>query len=141
MAGMKKLSLIIAHSDIVSIISELIILECVEPIEPELTLDPPELTDLVRREVMDLDDYDSNKENIVLLATQYTYTLVGWMPAVYEQELSSVLSEFQCSWLVEDPYPYDYDSIPVHIKYPQVFGKLRSGGRRVFEPLSKKHLI
>ena len=141
MAGMKKLSIIIAHSDIVSIISELIILECVEPIEPELTLEPPELTDLVRREIMDLDDYDANKESIVLLATQYTYTLVGWMPAEYESELSAILSEFQCSWAAEDPYPYDYDSIPVHIKYPQVFGKLRSGGRRVFEPLSKKHLL
>ena len=141
MAGMKKLNLIIAHSDIVSVISELIILECVEPVEPELTLDPPELTELVRRELMELNDYDANKESIVLLATQYTYTLVGWMPAEYELELSGVLSEFQCAWTVEDPFPYDYDSVPVHIKYPQFFGKMRSGGRRVFEPLSKKHLI
>jgi len=140
-AGMKKLNLIVAHTDIVSIISELIILECVEPIEPELTLDPPELTDLVRHEVMELDDYDANKESIVLLATQYTYTIVGWIPAEFEQEINMVLSDFQCAWSVEDPHPYDYDSIPVYIKYPQLFGKLRSGGRRVFEPLSKKHLL
>ena len=52
MGAMKKLSLIVAHMDIVGVISELIELECVEPIEPELTLDPPELTDLVKREVM-----------------------------------------------------------------------------------------
>ena len=138
---MKKLSLIVSHSDIVNVISELIILECVEPIEPELTLDPPELTDLVSREVMELDVYEANKESIVLLATQYTYTLVGWMPPEYESELSSVLSGLTCSWTVDDPYPYGYDDIPVYIKHPQLFGKLRSGGRRVFEPLSKKHLI
>jgi len=138
---MKKISLIVSHSDIVNVISELIILECVEPIEPELTLDPPELTDLVNREVMELDVYEANKENIVLLATQYTYTLIGWMPAEFEAALSSVLSGLTCSWTIEDPYPYDYDQIPVYIKHPQLFGKLRSGGRRVFEPLARKQLI
>jgi len=141
MGGMKKLSLIISHSDIVSIISELIYLECVEPIEPELTLDPPELTDLVRHEVMELDAYEANKDTLTLLSTQYTYTLVGWVPDEFEAELTSILSGFTCSWTLEDPFPYDYDDIPVYIKHPQLFGKLRSGGRRVFEPLSKKHLI
>jgi len=141
MAGMKKLNLIISHSDIVSVISELIVLECVEPIEPELTLDPPELTDLVKREVMELDVYEANKDSIVLLATQYTYTLIGWVPADFEDDLTSVLSGFTCSWIIDDPEPYDYDDIPVFIKYPQVFGKWRSGGRRVFEPLSKKNLL
>ena len=141
MGGMKKLSLIVSHLDIVNIISELMYLECIEPIEPVVTLDPPELTDLIRREVMELDVYEANKENIVLLATQYTYTMVGWVPAQFESELSSALSGFTCSWVFEDPFPYDYDDIPVFIKHPQLFGKFRSGGRRVFEPLSKKHLI
>jgi len=141
MSGMKKLNLIVSHSDIVNVISELIILECVEPVEPELTLDPPELTDLVKREVMELDVYEANKENIVLLSTQYTYTLIGWMPAEFEQTLATVLSGLTCSWTIDDPMPYEYDYIPVYIKHPQLFGKLRSGGRRVFEPLSKKHLI
>ena len=141
MAGMKRLSLIIAHSDIVNVISELIDLECVEPIEPELTLDPPELTDLLKREVMELEVYEANKENLVLLSTQYTYTLIGWIPDEFESDLASALSGFTCSWIVEDPFPYDYDDIPVYMKYPQLFGKLRSGGRRVFEPLSKKHII
>ena len=138
---MKKLSLIVSHSDIVNVISELIILECVEPLEPELTLNPPELTDLVRREVMELDVYEANKESIVLLATQYTYTIVGWMPAEFETELTMVLSGLTCAWTIEDPHSNDNDDIPVYIKHPQLFGKLRSGGRRVFEPLSKKHLI
>ena len=141
MSGMKKLFLVISHSDIVNVISELIDLECVEPIDPELTLDPPELTDLVKREVIELDGFEANKDSLLLLTTQYTYTLTGWMPAEYESLLASALAGFTCSWTVEDPFPYDYDTIPVHVKYPQVFGKFRSGGRRVFEPLSKKHLL
>ena len=141
MGAMKKLSLIISHSDIVNVISELIDLECVEPIEPEMTLDPPEITDLLKREIMDLDAYEANKETLVLLKTQYTYTLIGWIPGEFEADLSSILSGFTCSWIIEDPFPYDYDDIPVYIKYPQLFGKFRSGGRRVFEPLSKKHII
>ena len=141
MAGMKKLSLIIAHSDIVSVLSELIDLECVEPIEPELTLDPPELTDLIKREVMELDVYEANKDTIVLLTTQYTYTLVGWLPDDFEADLTVALSGFTCSWTIEDPFPYDYDDIPVYMKYPQLFGKMRSGGRRVFEPLAKRNIL
>jgi vacuolar-type H+-ATPase subunit I/STV1 len=138
---MKKISLIVSHSDIVNVISELMYLACVEPLEPELTLDPPELTELLRREVMELDAYEANRESITLLATQYTYTLIGWMPEQCESELSASLSQFACSWAIEDPFPYNYDEIPVLLKHPQFFGKLRSGGRRVFEPLSKMHSI
>jgi len=141
MGGMRKLSLIVSHLDIVNIISELIYLECLEPTEPIVTLDPPELTDLVRREVMDLEAYEANIDNIVLLATQYTYTIIGWVPSQFEPELSSVLSGFVCSWIFEDPPPDESEDIPVFIKHPQLFGKLRSGGRRVFEPLSKRHML
>ena len=141
MGGMKKLSLIVSHSDIVNVISELILLECVEPIEPELTLDPPELTDLIRQEVMELDVYEANKDALPLLTTQYTYTIVAWMPSDHEPELTSVLSGFTCSWLIEEPLASENDDVPVYIKHPQLFGKIRSGGRKVFEPLSKKHIL
>ena len=137
MGAMKKLSLIVSHSDIVNIISELMYLECFEPIEPEVTLEPPELTDLVKRYVMDLDSHEANKESIVLLATQYTYTMVGWMPTQFEQELTSLLSGFTCSWIIEEPSPQESEDIPVFMKYSQVLGKIRSGGRKVFEPLAK----
>ena len=141
MGGMKKLCLIVSHLDIVNVISELILLECVEPIEPELTLDPPELTDLVRREVMELDVYQANKDSIKLLTTQYTYTLIGWVPDEFQQQLVSLLSGFTCSWILEEPSSSEQGEIPVYIKYPKVFGKFRSGGRRVFEPLAKKTII
>jgi len=141
MGAIKKLSLIVSHSDIVSIISELIELECVEPIEPVVELDPPELTQLLKLEIMELDDFDANYEGISLLTSQYTYTLSGWVPDEFEPELSMMLARYSCSWILEDPHPYDYDEIPFLVKYPQVFGKLRSGGRRVFDPLSKRHMI
>ena len=137
MGSMKKVSIIASHSDIVNIISELMYLECIEPVEPELTLDPPELTSLVRRDIMELEPFGANIENITLLATQYTYTLVGWLPVQYESELISMLSGFTCSWHIEDPRPEEIEEVPILIKHPQIFGSLRSGGRRVFEPLSK----
>ena len=137
MGAIKKISLIVSRSDIVNVISEILYLECVEPVEPELTLDPPELTSLVKREVMELDAYGANRDSITLLATQYTYSLIGWLPAQSEYALASVLSGFACSWVVEDPHPTDYENIPVLLKAPQLFGKLRSGGRRVFDPLTK----
>ncbi|MDR2571933.1 MAG: hypothetical protein LBD23_16775 [Oscillospiraceae bacterium] len=141
MSVIRKLCLIVAHTDIVNVLSELIELQCVEPIEPDLTLDPPELIDLVKRESIELDVYEANKDRIALLTTQYTYTLVGWIPSESEPELESALSEFTCAWSIEDPLPSEYDEIPVFMKYPQFFGKLRSSGRKVFEPLSRKHLI
>jgi vacuolar-type H+-ATPase subunit I/STV1 len=141
MGGMKKLNVITSHLDIVNVISELISLECFEPLEPEVTLDPPELTDLLRREVMELDVYEANKESLVLLATQYTYTMTGWVPGQFEPALTTMLSGFTCSWSIEDPRQDESLEIPIFMKHPQVFGRLRSGGRRVFEPLAKKHAL
>jgi len=141
MSGMKKISLIIARQDIVDVLSELIDLKCIEPMEPEVSLDPPELADLVKREVMDLEGYETNHNSIALLATQYTYLLTGWTPSQSVQELESIISNFSCAWVLEDPFPYDYDNIPVLLKFPGILGKLRSGGRRVFEPLARMHSI
>jgi len=138
MGVMKKVSLIVSHSDIVNVISELIYLECFEPIEPEVSMDPPELSDLLKREVMDLDSYEANKEKITLLTTEYTYTLVGWMPAEFEHDLGLALSKLTCAWLVEDPHPESDELVPAYMKHPNLLGKFRSGGRSIFEPLAKK---
>ncbi|MCL2627511.1 MAG: hypothetical protein FWD44_02265 [Oscillospiraceae bacterium] len=135
---MKKLTLIISHSDIANVLSELIASQCLEPTTPDIPLDPPELSDLVRNEVMELEAYDANFNSIDVLATQYTYTITGWLPAMLEHELTSMLTRFSCAWEITDPGHND-DDIPTILKYPQVFGKLRSGGRRVFEPLAKMH--
>jgi len=138
MAAMKKLSVIVSHSDIISLINELIYLECFEPMEPEVSVDLSDFIDHIQRETMDLDSYEANIESITLLATQYTYTLIGWMPAEFESELVSALSGLTCSWLVEDLQSDEIEYAPTYIKHPQLFGKLRSVGRSIFEPLAKR---
>jgi len=137
MGQMKKLTLIVAHTDIVNVLSEIITLGSIEPTIPNITLDPPEMSDLIRREVMELDAYDANIASIEVLATQYTYILTGWLPTELEHELTSMLTSYTCAWEIEEPVGVDSDSIPSLLKYPQFFGKIRSGGRRIFEPLCK----
>lgn len=137
MAHIRKLNLIIAQSDIVNVLSELIELECVEPTEPEVTLDPPELTDMLKREVMELDHYEANFDKITLLASQYTYYLTGYISSESEPHLVSMLSRFMCAWEITDLSAIDADNAPTIIKHPQLLGKIRSGGRRVFSPLAK----
>ncbi|MDR2599013.1 MAG: hypothetical protein LBC73_01905 [Oscillospiraceae bacterium] len=139
MASMKKLNLIISHSDITDVINELMYLECFEPLEPEVKLEPPELAELVKREVMELESYEANFEEIVVFTTQYTYILAGWVPDDYERDLTISLSKFICAWDLENPNPDNYD-VPILLNYPWLFGKFRSGGRNVFEPLVKAQL-
>lgn len=139
MSSIKKLNLIVAHTDIVNVLSELIDLECVEPTEPDITLDPKELTDLLSREVMELEPYDANFDTITLLTTQYTYFFTGYVPIEFEEELNAKLSKFVCAWEIVSLSPVDADNAPFVLKYPQFFGKMRSGGRRIFTPLSKAY--
>jgi len=139
MGQIKKLTIIVAHSDIVNVLSEIIHLGCIEPITPDITLDPPELSDLVRREVMELEPYDANLDSIELLATQYTYILTGWLPVDFEPEVTAMLTGFTCAWEITDPGQHDHYDVPMLLKYPQLFGKIRSGGRKIFEPLIKMH--
>lgn len=137
MGHIKKLNLIVSHSDVVNVLSELIDLECIEPTEPEITLDPPELTDLLSREVMELENYNANYESIVMLTTQYTYYMTGWLPAEAEPKLSIMLSKYMCAWEITGLTSLEADIAPVILKYPKVLAAMRSGGRRIFVPLSK----
>lgn len=137
MSTIRKLSIVVSHPDIVNVISELMYLSCFEPAVPNIELDPPDLIDLFKREEIELENYSANMESITVLASQYTYTLIGWVPAQHESEVSSVLSGFTCSYSFEDPLPEDGDNVPILLKFPQIFGKMRSGGNRVFSPLAK----
>jgi len=139
--GIKKVSIIVSRSEIVDLIGELIDLECIEPIKPNITLDPVELTDMVSHEVMSLDEYETNKDELMLLSTQYTYALSGWIPAQSEPKLASALSGLTCSWVVEDLSPSEINDAPAFVKHPQLFGKMRSGGRKVFEPLTRNYTL
>lgn len=137
MSTIRKLTIIVTHADIVNVISELMYLSCFEPTIPNIELDPPDLATLFKHEEIELENYSANMERITVLASQYTYTLTGWVQTQQEPEISSVLSGFTCSFNFEDPSPADGDDVPALLKFPQVFGKMRSGGQRVFSPLAK----
>jgi len=137
MSTIRKLSIIVSHPDIVNVISELMYLSCFEPIVPNIELDPPDLTTLFKHEEIELENYSANMETITVLASQYTYTLIGWVHSQHEPEVSSVLSGFTCSFCFSDPSPEDGEDVPILLKFPQMFGKMRSGGSRVFSPLAK----
>jgi len=138
-SGMKKINIIISHSEIVDLINELIALECIEPIEPDVTLDPAELTDLLSHEDFPLENYEANWDEITVIATQYTYTLCGWVPDQLLQKLTSTLSRYTCAWEIEPPTSDELEFVPVYVKGPQLFGKFRSSGRKLFEPLAKSN--
>ena len=137
MSAIRKLNIIVSHPDIVNIISELIYLSCFEPIEPDIEIDPPDLMTLFTREEIELENYSANKESIVVLSSQYTYTLIGWVQSIHEAEVSSMLSGFTCAFTFSDPSQANGDDVPIILKFPQMFGKMRSGGSRVFSPLAK----
>jgi len=137
-SGMKKINIIISHSEIVDLINELIALECLEPTEPDVTLEPVELTELLSHEEISLENYEANWNEITVIATQYTYTLCGWVPDQLLQKLTSALSNFTCAWEIEPPLPDELEYVPVYIKNPQLFGKFRSSGRKLFEPLAHR---
>ena len=135
MSTIRKLTIIVSHADMVNVISELMHLSCFEPTEPNITLDPPDLMGLFKHEEIELENYSANMDSITALASQYTYTLVGWVPVQNEPEVVTVLSGFTCSYGFENPSPED--EAPTIIKFPKMLGEMRSGGQRVFSPLAK----
>jgi len=136
-SGMRTITIIVSHSDFVDLLSTLISLECIEPFEPNVTLDPVELTDMISKEAFSLENFDANMDSIPLLATGYTYTLRAWLPDLFEEKILSVLSGLNCSWDIADPQPDEIDNMPVFAKRSQIFGKFRNSGRRHFAPLAK----
>jgi hypothetical protein len=119
------------------VISELIHLSCFEPTEPNITLDPPDLMGLFTHEEFELENYSANMDSITALASQFTYTLIGWTTAQHEAELASMLSGFTCAFGFENPAPEDEGNVPTIVKFPKMLGKMRSSGQRVFSPLAK----
>jgi vacuolar-type H+-ATPase subunit I/STV1 len=141
MSTIRKLTIVVSHADIVNVISELMYLSCFEPTDPDITLDPPDLMDIFKREKIELENYSANMDNITVLASQYTYTLIGWVPAQHEPEIVSVLSGFTCSYDFNNPSSQDEDKVPTLLKFPKMLSKMRSGGQRIFTPLTKSNQL
>ena len=136
--SMKKLTLLIARKDFDNVLREIIHLGCVEVSEPDKLLEDPELASLVKRENFELDTYDTNRENLVLLGTHYTLLLTGWTPSQSEPNLTSILSNYICAWEFKDLSPGEKEIAPVRLCCPKFFRKFRLAGRKEFEPLATK---
>ena len=52
----------------------------------------------------------------LLLDTEQTFFLEGWVPAERWPELEQALSPFSCAWEVSDPAEEDYPQVPVALK-------------------------
>ena len=136
-AKMKKISIAMARRDAESVMRELALLGCVEPFRPDELPDFAESGAEVSREVFKLGQINANQGAVVLFGTQYTLTLVGWLPSRMEPQLVSMLSEHECAWEIEVPTPDELDLAPATMVLPGFLGKLRSGGRRLFAPLEQ----
>ena len=133
---MKKISIVMARSGAESVMRELALLSCVEPSRPDEMPDFAEAGAEVSREVFKLDQINANRAAVVLFGTQHTLTLTGWLPSRLEPALVSMLSEHVCAWETEEPTPDELDLAPVKLILPGFLGKLRGGGRRLFDPLA-----
>lgn len=134
-AKMKRITLIIARSDFEIVLRGLMQLGCVEITSPDELLIDPELRTIVKREVYMLDKFHANLDSIVLLATQHTLLLTGWISARSEPELAAHLSKFICAWETEAPDPDESQNVPVKLMLPKLFKVFHKGGGNLFNPL------
>jgi len=131
-----KLRLLTTRDDIESILRDLILLGCVEVSEPDEFYEGTELVQAIRPESFSLAEYGANKDSLILLGTQYTLLLIGWVPDQSKPELVSMLSERVCAWEIVDPSPDEKPNVPVQLRCHWFFGELRLGSRRSFDPLT-----
>jgi len=132
---MKKLSVLLSCDQLEDFLRELIELGCVQVIVPD---DPPgdsELAALVRRVSVDIEQYQANQEKLVLLGTERTHLITGWIPAKSESTLRDMLSKFVCAWDVDSPSAEESDIVPVKPRLPMLFEEFYRNKGRLFTPL------
>ena len=132
---MKKISMLILRADFDKFIRELILFGCVDIDGP--SGDPPddtELTSLARRELIDLEQYQTCREHLAAYGTDYTILLTGWIPSKSVQNLLTILSGYIHAWDVRDPTPDEHSLVPVKLA-PKFLTVLYRGSRRLFSPL------
>jgi len=132
---MNKIRLIVARTDFENVLHELILLGCVEITDPDEFWDNPELSGLAVRDVVTLDKFHASQDSIVILKTQYTALLTGWVAVRSEPSLTAQLSKFICAWEFEPPQPDGHDNPPVKLRWPKLFGVFYKGGGKTFDPL------
>ena len=132
---MKKLMLLMTRKDMEDVLRELVLLRCVEVAEPDSLLEDPELAALLKRETVKLDSINSNVKSFVMLGTQYTLLMTGWVPTSLRDKFVDKLSYLPCAWELDDLSPDELDIAPVVLRCPGFLTKYRLAGRKQFEPL------
>lgn len=137
---MKKIRILILRADFDKFIRELILFGCVDIEASDDLPEYSELDSLAERESVDLECYETSKERITVLGTDYTILLTGWIPVKSVQNLLTILSGYVHAWDIRDPSPDELDRVPAAI-WPKFLTKLRKGARPTFSPLIFKERI
>ena len=138
---MKKLSIVSSREDFESILRELILLGCVEVSGPLDLTENKDSAPCFSYETFALDQLSANLDSIELLGTRHTLLFSGWTTVRSESQLISKLNNYICAWEIEDLSTEDTLIAPVDLCCPNLFGKLRRGGRKQFAPLARGSAI
>jgi len=132
----KRLALIVSRADLEPVLREILQLGCVEVSEPDEPGESLEQSSAVTLEAVNLSGTGANRERIVMLGTEYTIILTGWISPRMEADLESLLKKYTCAWEIELPSPDELETAPVILRFPWFFGTLRGKNRRLFTPLA-----
>ena len=146
---MKKITLVVARSEISDVLQALADLGCLELSEPDAVLGTAavagvsaadsEILGLAELRKVDAGFLGANKEELPLLETPHTCILTGWVPARSAPELEYQMGRFTAAWEIGDLSPDEAVLAPVKLSCPVLFGKMRLAGRKRFDPLVKKY--
>jgi len=131
-----RVRLVFKRVDSEDILRELVRLGCVEVSDPGELLAESGQGGLAALENVSLEGLEANRDSVLLLGTQYTLILTGWIPVRSEPELIEAVSGLDCAWETEPPSPDEHELVPVALKWPKLFGTFRRGAGRPFRPLA-----
>ena len=131
---LKKVSMLILRADFDRFIRELILFGCVDVAASDDLLADTELASLLERETLELEPYNTNRDEITVFGTDYTLLITGWIPAGSVRNLLTILSGYIHAWDIEDPSVDELDKVPVK-SWPKFLGNIFTGSRKPFSPL------
>jgi len=135
---MKRIRLVVGRADFENVLRELMSLACVEITEPDALPEGCQLQGQVKRVIVELSGFGANLDSIMLLGTQYTLVLTGWMAARSGPELAARMGNYVCAWEIVDPSPDESAAAPVKLRLPGLFGLFHRGGGKPFSPFQAK---
>ena len=134
----KKVGILFLRTDLDAILNDLISAEIIDVAEPSLA-NAPELESSVTKEVINIEQYNANRDAITLLGTRHTFYMTGWIWVKSELEFVTLVSKYTCAWEVVDPTSEELSNAPIMLIRPQFLFGLYNGDRELFSLLSKNY--